>query len=548
MAYLSLFRKYRPSNFEEIIGQEHIITTLRNALDNKKITHAYLFCGPRGTGKTTSARIFAKALNCEKGITSTPCNKCDMCLSINNGSALDIIELDAASNTQVDKVREFIIQKVNFSPTSGRYKVYIIDEVHKLSDASFNALLKTLEEPPSHTVFVLATTHPHELLPTILSRCQRFNFKRLSLAEIILQLRKVSKNEKIDIEEGALSLIAQSSEGSMRDSIVILEQLASYAGDEIKHSHIYELLGLTDSGLLFDISNIFAENNTLKSLEILEEIINKGFDIEKLCKDMIEFYRRILITKISGSRNFIEFGEDYVKKLEEQTIRYSAARIMNILKILIELKSRLKDTSVNRTLWEMAMVKITKLEAEPSLDKIAEKVFELEEKIKSMSAEAEKENIEFDRSPVPIEAGTVRNKKSLHGQTAPAQSVQHEAQTDAGKIAPCNDAETKEKTNVSKDNWNKILQIIKKEKMSLYAILAEAKTEDGDGYIKLLFKKGYEFHRDKILENKEYLKKLLEKNLMKEISLEAVISDDVTTEHEKEKHDEMVKDVMDIFG
>lgn len=544
MAYLSLFRKYRPSNFEEIIGQEHIITTLKNALDNKKITHAYLFCGPRGTGKTTSARIFAKALNCEKGITSTPCNKCDMCLSINKGSSLDIIELDAASNTQVDKVREFIIQKVNFSPTSGRYKVYIIDEVHKLSDASFNALLKTLEEPPSHTVFILATTHPHELLPTILSRCQRFNFKRLSLAEIILQLRRVSKNEKIDIEEGALSLIAQSSEGSMRDSIVILEQLASYAGDEIKHSHIYELLGLTDSGLLFDISNIFAENNTLKSLEILEEIINKGFDIEKLCKDMIEFYRRILITKISGSKNFIEFGEDYVKKLEEQTIRYSAARIMNILKILIELKSRLKDTSVNRTLWEMAMVKITKLEAEPSLDKIAEKVFELEEKIKMMPAE--RENIESVRSPVPIGAGAVKKEKIISPPEIKEekQPVTKLTEDNTGSTAAGN----KEKTNVSKDNWNKILQIIKKEKMSLYAILAEAKTEDGDGYIKLLFKKGYEFHRDKILENKEYLKKLLEKNLMKEINLEAVISDDLTTEHEKEKHDEMVKDVMDIFS
>lgn len=534
MAYQSLFRKYRPSNFDELIGQEHIVTTIKNALENKKIGHAYLFCGPRGTGKTTSARIFAKALNCEIGATSHPCNKCETCVSINNGSSLDVIELDAASNTQVDKVREFIIQKVNFSPTSGKYKIYIIDEVHKLSDASFNALLKTLEEPPAHTVFILATTHPHELLPTILSRCQRFNFKRLNIEEIISQLRSVAKNENIKIEEGALSLIAQSSDGSMRDSMVILEQLFSYAGPDIKAPHIYELLGLTDAELLFDISNIFAENNTLRALEILEEIINDGFDIEKLCQDMIEFYRRILITKISTSKNFTGLGEDYVKKLEEHAARHTTARIMNILKILLELKSRLKDTTVNRTLWEMAMVKITKFEAEPSLEKIAEKVFELEQKIKTAGI-----------AP-PLKDTVI--KKEITKENVIAEKEEIKSARSAAPIGAEAIPSAKEKNYMPVEKWHAILQAVKKEKVSLYAILSEARAEDTDSKIKFYFKKGYEFHRDKVVENKEFLNALLEKSLMKKISIDALISDDGPAGQEDKKHDEMIKDVMDIFS
>lgn len=533
MAYLSLFRKYRPSTFEEVVGQEHITRTLKNSLDAKRIAHAYLFCGPRGTGKTTSARIFAKALNCEKGETSSPCNKCEMCRSINNGSALDVIELDAASNTQVDKVREFIIQRVNFSPTKGKYKVYIIDEVHKLSDASFNALLKTLEEPPLHTVFILATTHPHELLPTILSRCQRFDFKRISREEIVNYLRKVALNEKGEIEEGALNLIARHSEGSLRDCLVILEQLFSYAALNVKARDVNELLGLTDEEALFDLSSVLVGGDTVKALEMINEFIEKGADIEKLCQDFIEFYRRVFVVKISYAKLFNEFGDDYVKKLQEHSGRYSVNKIMNILRILIDLKTRLKDTSISRVLWEMAVVKITKWETEPSLDQISEKVLALEEII---SARRPLDAVQSAAAP-PAPQGAA--PKIIDTQ-AIAATVSEPAKEKAPQDM---------KTDVlAESDWQKILQAVKKEKVSLHAILVEAKPSLEGESVVLQFKKGYDFHKDKVLENKNYLKSLFEKHLLKKLELKARVADLQEPDKDEEKHDELVKNVMDVFG
>ncbi|MFH1452534.1 MAG: DNA polymerase III subunit gamma/tau [Armatimonadota bacterium] len=524
MGHISLFRKYRPMNFEELVGQEHITKTLKNALEARRIGHAYLFCGPRGTGKTSSARIFAKALNCDKGITPSPCNKCDMCISINNGSALDIIELDAASNTQVDKVREFIIQKVSFAPTRGRYKAYIIDEVHKLSDASFNALLKTLEEPPKHTIFILATTHPHELLPTILSRCQRFDFKRITQTEITSYLRKVADDEKLKIEEGALGLIAGHSEGSLRDAMVILEQLFSYASTDIKASHVSELLGLTDSEVLFDFSDVLAQNDTVRALELVDELVSKGSDIEKLGQELIEFYRRLLVAKVSYDKILNEFGEDYVNKIKEHAGRYSATRIMNILKILIDLKSRIKDTSINRILWEMAIVKITKWETEPSLDKMAERLTKLEEAVKNISPQ------------------NIKEEKKEIAKKAAAESRLVKA---AKEKEPCSE---KIKDVLGEDEWQRIMQVVKKEKVSLYAILVEAKPLFDGNKVKLNFKKGYDFHKDKALESKNYLAEIIEKHLQKNIGIEAAVTEEKDEDAEDNQHTQLVKDVMDVFG
>ena len=282
----ALYRSYRPQNFEDVVGQEHIIRTLKNQIENNNVGHAYLFSGTRGTGKTSTAKIFARAVNCENSINQEPCNECEVCRDILNDNVMDVVEIDAASNNSVDDIRE-LRESVKYSPTKAKYKVYIIDEVHMLSQGAFNALLKTLEEPPSYVIFILATTEPHKIPATILSRCQRFDFKRVTVKDMTDRMKKICNEENIEVEEKALNLIARNSQGALRDALSILDQCISFSDNKIEYKDAVELLGTVNIEQLFEMAQSIIDQDTKRSLQILNEFVVWGKDIRNLINDLI---------------------------------------------------------------------------------------------------------------------------------------------------------------------------------------------------------------------------------------------------------------------
>ncbi|MBR6331974.1 MAG: DNA polymerase III subunit gamma/tau [Dehalococcoidales bacterium] len=336
------YRKYRPQTLAEVVGQEHITTTLLNALANDHTSHAYLFCGPRGTGKTSTGRILAKAVNCltNQG-KGEPCNQCDMCRSITNGSALDVIEIDAASHTGVDDIRE-IIEKINYSPAVAKYKVYIIDEVHMLSTAASNALLKTLEEPPPNVKFVLATTEIHKLLPTIISRCQRFDFKRINNDAIVKQLHYICDNESATAEDAALRAIANYSRGGLRDSENLLQQVISFYGNDVTLENVRELLGTSDGKYGTNIVKNLIAQNAKECLELIGEAQRDGSNLRQLNKDIVETLRAIMLIK-TGCANSLDYGADDIEELTQMGRDLSLAKIVAYLKVFGKLDSQLTD-------------------------------------------------------------------------------------------------------------------------------------------------------------------------------------------------------------
>lgn len=318
MSYQVMARKYRPQKFGEVVGQDHITATLQNAISLKRIHHAYLFAGIRGVGKTTLARIFAKALNCEKGPAREPCNECVLCKEITLTSSMDVQEIDGASNTGVDDVRE-IREHVKYMPAHGRYKIYIIDEVHMLSTSAFNALLKTLEEPPAHVIFIFATTEPHKLPATILSRCQRYDFKRIAVPKIAETLSDIAKTEEIEVDEGCFDAIAREADGSMRDAESLLDQAAAYAGKKITNKHLKELLGFMDKGLLADVLRAIVEKDGKVALESLGELFEIGANLQRFALELLDKFRSLMLLKTAGGvpdlvREELEALEPLAKK------------------------------------------------------------------------------------------------------------------------------------------------------------------------------------------------------------------------------------------
>ena len=356
MAYKALYRTYRPQTFEEVAGQKHIIRTLKNALATNKIAHAYLFCGPRGTGKTTMAKLFAKALNCEEGL-GHQCNHCSNCLEIIEGSHPDVIEIDAASNNGVEQVRE-LIDTVNYLSIKGKKKVYIIDEVHMMTTNAFNALLKTLEEPPEHVIFILATTEKHKILPTILSRCQIFDFNRIQVDDITNHLANVAGKEGITIEKDALNVIATKSAGGLRDALSIFDQIVSFSGKNVTYKDAIDNLNVLDYEYFFKLTDAFLVSDYTTALLTFDEILNKGFDEKNFLSGLSSHFRDLFVCKSPNSTRLLEVSTSAQQRYLQQTAKCSAEFLFTALEVLQKAEDRYRESNNKRLLVELTLLQL----------------------------------------------------------------------------------------------------------------------------------------------------------------------------------------------
>lgn len=383
MSYTALYRKFRPDEFGEVKGQEHIVTTLRNQIKSDRIGHAYLFCGTRGTGKTTVAKILAKAVNCENPVDGGPCNECAICKSIAAGTSMNVVEIDAASNNGVDNIRE-IRDEVQYSPTEGKYRVYIIDEVHMLSIGAFNALLKTLEEPPAYVIFILATTEAHKIPVTILSRCQRYDFKRITVDIITDRLKDLTEREGIEVEERALKYIAKSADGAMRDALSLLDQCISfYIGEKLTYENVLEVLGAVDTKVFSDMLRLILEGDTLKVINKLDEIIIMGRDLSQFITDFTWYLRNLMLIKSSDTaEDMLDMSAERLEALKGEGEMIELDTLMRYIRVMSELANQIKYATGKRVLVEVAFIKLTRPAMENDLSSLVNRISDLEKKVK----------------------------------------------------------------------------------------------------------------------------------------------------------------------
>lgn len=382
MSYTALYRKWRPSTFDDVRGQDHIVQTLKNQISSQRIGHAYLFCGTRGTGKTSIAKIFARAVNCEHPTDGSPCNECGSCRSILSGSSMNVVEIDAASNNGVENIRE-IREQVQYPPTEGRYRVYIIDEVHMLSTGAFNALLKTLEEPPSYVIFILATTEVHKIPITVLSRCQRYDFRRITIETLTAHLKTLTTAEQIQAEDKALTYIAKAADGSARDALSLLDQcVAFHYGTLLTYENVLEVLGAVDSGVFSELLRAVINKQTTECIYKLEEMVIQGRELGQFVTDFIWYLRNLLLVKSAeDAEDMLEMSEDNIRQLREEAEMVDGETLMRYIRIFSELSSQLRYASQKRVLIELALIKLTKPQMEQNLDSILQRLNELEERM-----------------------------------------------------------------------------------------------------------------------------------------------------------------------
>jgi DNA polymerase III subunit gamma/tau len=507
MAYQSLYRKWRPQVFEDIIGQKHITQTLMNAISLNRISHAYIFSGPRGVGKTTTARILAKSLNCEKGTTPHPCNKCERCIRITEGYSMDVIEIDGASNRGIDDIRD-LRNKVKFAPAEGKYKVYIIDEVHMLTTEAFNALLKTLEEPPSHVIFIFATTAPHKIPNTILSRCQWFNFRRISLEDIINKLKMIIKDEKLEIDDQTLNIIARSSTGSMRDAESILDQIIAYCGKEITLQNVREVLGIIEEDVFFNFVDTIINNDTVKGIEIVNRIADLGGDASQFIKNLMEYVHNLSLIKVCKPEvlNFQGIFTEDRERLLKQSKLIKLGKLFNIVDYLAEVERKMKYTHNPWILLEMLVLKFTAGEDYSS------KEIEKDKDEGYLDLSKNKDIVKSDNIKVKTRE-EIPPKKKIQNKTKDGSFIQ-----------------TKEvSTNLDLNQvWPIILNKLKKTKMSVYSfiIVNNLITIENDKLI-IGFNKKYIFHKESLEKknNKTLLQELIKEEIGRPLAIECIIND-----------------------
>ncbi len=539
MSYLVLARKWRPQTFAEVIGQDHVTMTLRKAVEKERLAHAYLFTGPRGCGKTTTARLLAKVINCESPEGSEPCNKCASCLAVMEGRHLDVFEIDGASNRGIDEIRD-LREKIGYAPSQGKSKIYIIDEVHMLTPQAFNALLKTLEEPPSHVYLIFATTEPHKVPATILSRCQRFNFKRLEITEIVDQLDKICGLEKIEFESEALMLIARRAEGSMRDAESLLDQCISASEKGIDLELVRRVLGLVDSQLIVSILRAIGEHDRALALSIVDGVVSGGLDLEKFFLAYIEGLRNLLVLKVEGV-DWLDLTTEEIGEMRAINSRFTMEDLLYLFRQASRSFREFKLSSQPRYFLEAAIAEAASWESAVELSKLIEKIDG------TAGGQSSSDGSGYSRSSAGTDSGgpVGADRKSPESEGGSADSGSEPASRQkAGETvrggnaayatvdrspAPAGKKEVGCGRGGENDEWERFLSQIRGAKLTLGIWLVSAEYRGVKGN-RLLLRFNYQnrFAREMVLEekNKRYIEAQLEKFYGKKLVIETVESDD----------------------
>ena len=523
MSYIVYARKWRPQTFDDVIGQDHAILTLKNAITNARIAHSYLFTGSRGIGKTTVARILSKALNCAEGPTPTPCNECSACKGITTGHFNDVMEIDGASNRGINEVRE-LRENVKYPPAEGKYKVYIIDEVHMLTSEAFNALLKTLEEPPPHVTFIFATTEPQKIPATILSRCQRFDFRTLSIDQILVRLEAIVSYDSIDVEEGALFLMAQKARGSMRDALSYLDMVVSYCDSGITKKDTVEILGIIDEAVFFEISAILRSGECARLFPLLERISGDGYQLHDLVLGMMEHYHRLLSFRIDRNCGRYDYMPENLRgRYGEEAAQYDVGDLTRLLRILTEAEPSIKRTDQTRILTELTLIRMAHL---PRTVDISELLSRLPQdsgeggnpvtggKSKSGNpgnpATGKRYETAPRKGPDAVREGTsgegASTRNARPSPPVPADTPQAEPappdrkEAPRGEAAPAASADaTPESLDSIIEQWEVVVGQVKKRKITLGSFLSESVPVKGDDRkLVLQFNDHHCFHREEV--------------------------------------------------
>ncbi len=535
--YLVLARKYRPQNFDQVIGQDHVTTTLKNAVSLNRVGQAYLFTGPRGVGKTSMARIFAKALNCKTGPTMEPCGKCQACLEIEGGRSLDVLEVDGASNRGIDEIRE-LRENVKFAPALGKFKIYIIDEVHQITSEAFNALLKTLEEPPAHVKFIFATTASHKVPATILSRCQRFDFRRITTETIAAALKEIAKKEKIKIDDEALLAIAKAADGSLRDSQSILDQIAASSEDKISKDQVIRSLGSLEVETLVLLTDALADHDAKAALLILDAVLKEGKDPGLFLEKFLEHVRNLLFLKVSEDLvSLVDSTDAYQKSLLKQKNRFTKEDLFYFFSVILHASQTLKRFELKRVPLEMALVKLAHAVPMEDISKAIEAIRFLEKK---------------NERPA-LTSGPLLAKPPVSKSAPPEEEADDPDIVDLPSEDVVMPHKSREKKTVSLDGvWQLLISALKNEKISVASYLAEGEPVGVvDSVAKISFPERLSFHRES-LETPEN-KKLVEKHLSSLLEQEIRIEYDSVKELSQSPKAEATVDpallsAMNIFG
>lgn len=539
MSYQALYRVWRPQRFADVVGQEHISQTLQNALTTGRLSHAYLFNGPRGTGKTSAAKIFAKAVNCLAGPGPEPCNECTACKSVTAGALMDVIEIDAASNRGVDEIRD-LRDKVKYAPTEVRFKVYIIDEVHMLTTEAFNALLKTLEEPPEHILFILATTEPQKLPLTILSRCQRFSFRRIPLESIVGRLREVCESQAIQVEDGALAAIARIADGGMRDALSILDQCLSLCQDKLEEKNVYRVTGTISRESIGVLLSASLEQDVVKALGCLDQSIADGFDPEKMMEDLICGCRDLLMIKKAPS--MVEQGTDLATSFYSLAKTASSQKLLELLDVLISYQGQMKWTPYPRILLEVVLIRIC---TPPDEDKgaalpVGENVSALEKRVAALEQLIRRRH----KSEEEIAVGVSTEQEP----------VQKKAKALGGSLSTDWDTNPDQVTKI-KGHWAEILQRVKDEKITVHAWLVDGEVVGAtESAVMVAFKS--KIHRDTTEReaNRTIIENVIEQVLGAAIKLKTCMSEEWGEPQKKKESQpelpevDIVAKAIEIFG
>ncbi len=526
MSYLVLARKWRPQTFEDLTGQEAVSRIFKNAISNGKVAHAYIFSGPRGVGKTTTARILAKALNCVNGPTPEPCGKCAACLPIADGSSVDVSEIDGASNTGVDNIRD-IRERVRYAPSGNRFKVYIIDEAHMLSTSAFNALLKTLEEPPPHVIFVLATTEPKKIPPTVLSRCQHLPFKRISGLKIKERLKFICSAEGINITDSALEMIARAADGSMRDSLTILDQIASFS-DSITSAEINDLLGIADAEKLSRLALAVIEGNREDIIKTISELADAGADLKTFAKDMVQFMRNLLVAMIvDDTEGIIDLSEAETSAIGSIKDKTSEEHMALILAELIKAEPGIRSAFYPRIALEMTLIRLSMLSHLTSVNKALKTICGAQPKIEVSQA----------KTPEKGFAAQKKDVKSPHIETTNTSSIDPISRPLSSESIP--------------EIWNAVLEKIDETNHPLCSKLKEGKVSFSNNEIVLTFNGGLFIHAESVKENMPVIKKIIRELTGKDIALrvETVKVKSLSKKELKEKalQNPIIQDAIELF-